>query len=73
MHAGVLSAQGLDISENEDAVTGEVATTAAADDDKNDDLPLLEWVWRIGFDDVGHCDYDTYVITDDDIVTGKNR
>ena len=65
MHAGVLSAQGLDISENEDAVTGEVATAAAA----AANLPLSEWVQKIGFDVVGHHDYDTYAIIYDDVTT----
>jgi hypothetical protein len=41
---GILSTQGVDISENEDAVVGEVATTAAAAVHDDDDLPLSEWV-----------------------------
>jgi hypothetical protein len=36
---GILSAQGVNVTENEDDVNVEAVTTAAAD---NDDLPLSE-------------------------------
>jgi hypothetical protein len=42
-HGGILSAQGVNVTEIEDDVEVEAATTAAADDD----LPLSEWVRKI--------------------------
>jgi hypothetical protein len=59
--AGILSAQGVNVSENEYRVAVEVTTAAAADDnddDDDDDLPLSEWVRKIRCDVVGHYDYD---------------
>ena len=42
-YAVMLSAKGVDVGESEDAVAGEVATVAAADDD----LPLKKWVQKL--------------------------
>jgi hypothetical protein len=58
-HAGILSAQGVNVTENEDDVEVEVATAAAAAAD-DDDLPLSEWVRKIDCDVLGHYDYDKY-------------
>jgi hypothetical protein len=44
-YAGILSAQGVNVTEIEDDVEVEAATTAAAASD--DDLPLSEWVRKI--------------------------
>jgi hypothetical protein len=40
---GILLAQGVSVGDSEDAVAGDVATTAAAAA-YDDDLPLSEWV-----------------------------
>jgi hypothetical protein len=69
-HAGILSAQGVKVTENEDDVEVEAATAAAADDD---DLPLSEWVRKIYCDVLGHYEYDAYATIDNDIVTTKAR
>jgi hypothetical protein len=66
-HAGILSAQGVNVTENEDDVEVEAATAAAAADD--DDLPLSEWVRKIDCDVLGHYNYDKYATIDDGIVT----
>jgi hypothetical protein len=65
---GILSAQGVNVTKNEDDVEVEAATAAAAADD---DLPLSEWVRKIDCDVLGHYDYDKYAKIDDDIVTTK--
>jgi hypothetical protein len=68
----MLSAPGVAVGENADAVAGEIAAAADNDDDDDDkvgDLPLSEWVGNIGCDVLGHYDYDTHAIIDDDTVT----
>jgi hypothetical protein len=60
-HMGILSAQGVNVTENEDDV--EVEAAAA------DDLPLSEWVQQIDCDELGHYEYDAYATIDDNIVT----
>jgi hypothetical protein len=66
-HAGILSAQGVNVTENEDDFEVETVTAAAADDD--DYLPLFEWVRKNGCDVLGRREYDAYATIDDDIVT----
>jgi hypothetical protein len=67
-HAGILSAQGVNVNENEDDVEVEAATAAA-----DDDLPLSKWVRKIDCDVLGHYDYDKYATIDDDIVTTEEQ
>ena len=57
--AEILSAPGVAICEKADAVVGGIAAAAADGDDKDDDLPLSEWVRKIGCEVLGHYDYDT--------------
>jgi hypothetical protein len=65
LHAGILSAYGVTISENEDDIKVEAATAAADDDD----LLLSQWVRKIDCDILGDFDYDMYAITDDTVKT----
>jgi hypothetical protein len=44
-YAGILTAKGVDVSDSEDAVVGQVATAVAAADD--DDLPLSKLVQKL--------------------------
>jgi hypothetical protein len=56
-HAGILSTQGLNGTENED------------DTNNDDDLPLTEWLRKVSSDELGQYDYEAYATIDDDIVT----
>jgi predicted nucleotide-binding protein len=63
-HTGLLSAQGVNVTENEDDVEVEAATAAAADD-----LPLSKWVQKSDCDVLVHYEYDAYAtVEDNDIV-----
>jgi hypothetical protein len=66
-HAGILSAQGVNVTGNEDDV--EVEAAAAAADDDDDDLPLSEWARKIDCDVLRHYGYDACATIDDDVVT----
>ncbi|XP_023721482.1 tigger transposable element-derived protein 4-like [Cryptotermes secundus] len=56
-HAGILSTQGLNGTENED------------DTNNDDDLPLTEWLRKVNCDELGQYDYEAYATIDDNIVT----
>jgi hypothetical protein len=62
-YAGILTAQGVDVSDSEDAVAGQIATAAA-----DDDLPLSKRVQKLVVMFRGHYDYDACAIIDGDIV-----
>jgi hypothetical protein len=68
-YAGILTAQGVNVSDSEDAIAAQVATAAAADnDDDDDDLPLSKRVQKLVVMFRGHYDYDACAIIDGDIV-----
>jgi hypothetical protein len=52
-HAGILSEQRVNVTENEDDIEVEATTTAAAAADDDDNLPLSEWVRKTGCDVLG--------------------
>jgi hypothetical protein len=59
-HVGILSTQGVNVTENEDGVEVEAAAATAAAADDDDDLPLSEWMRKIDCGMLGHYDYDKY-------------